>query len=117
EQQYEPGSIIKLLTGLNALSSGVNVDAMFPYHCSGKLAVDGRHFGDWLPGGHGNLPDLDEALAESCNVYFADLGIRLGEPSLRKFMTGVGFDGQTDIGLFKVPLGRINGEVFNKFET
>jgi penicillin-binding protein A len=32
-------------------------------------------------------------------------------------MTSVGFDGQTDVGLFKVPLGRINGDVFNNFET
>ena len=117
EQQYEPGSIVKVMTGLNALNGGMNVSSMFPYHCSGDLLIDGRHFGDWLPNGHGNLPDLNEALAESCNVFFADLGIRLGEPQLRKFMNSVGFDGQTDLGLFKVPLGRIQGEVFNKFET
>jgi cell division protein FtsI/penicillin-binding protein 2 len=90
---------------------------MFPYHCGGDLMIDGRHFGDWLSNGHGELPDLDDALAESCNVVFADIGIRVGEPRLRQFMTSAGFDGQTDLGLFRVPLGKITGEVFNKFET
>ncbi|MGZ8831763.1 MAG: penicillin-binding transpeptidase domain-containing protein [Thermoanaerobaculia bacterium] len=117
EEQYEPGSIIKVLTGLGAFNSGTNVPAMFPYHCSGDLLIDGRHFGDWIPAGHGTLPDLDEALAESCNVFFADVGIRLGAERLQKFMTTAGFDGQTDLGVFKVPLGRFAGGVFNKYET
>ncbi|HSP32929.1 MAG TPA: penicillin-binding transpeptidase domain-containing protein [Thermoanaerobaculia bacterium] len=117
EQQYEPGSIMKVLTGLNALSNGVDIKSMFPYDCKGELMIDGRHFGDWLPYGHGVLPDLDEALAESCNVAFADIGLRVGSDRLRKFMTSAGFDGQTDLGLFKVPLGQFKGDVFNKFET
>src|SRR6476469_4946719 len=117
ESQYEPGSIVKVLTGMNALNSGVNVNAMFPYMCKGELMIDGRHFGDWIPSGHGNLPDLEEALAESCNVFFADLGLHMGTDRVRKFMNTAGFDQQTDLGLFKVPLGRFNGEVFNKFET
>jgi hypothetical protein len=117
EQQYEPGSIIKVLTALNAVNSGIDLSSMFPYHCSGDLMIDGRHFGDWVPQGHGTLPDLNEALAQSCNVFFADTGLRLGLDRLRRFMTAAGFDGQTDLGLFKVPLGRTTGEIFNKFET
>jgi penicillin-binding protein A len=117
EAQYEPGSIIKVLTGLNALSSGIDTQSMFPYHCSGDLLIDGRHFGDWLPYGHGDLPDLDEALAESCNVFFADVGLKIGADRLRRFMIAAGFDGQTDLGLFKVPLGRLKGEALNHFET
>ena len=117
EQQYEPGSVVKVLTGLDAVASGLPMDTMFPYTCNGELMIDGRHFGDWLPTGHGELTDLDESLAESCNVVFADIGIRLGVDRLRPFMTSAGFGGQTDIGLFKVPLGRTVGDIFNKFET
>ena len=40
--------------------------------------IDGRHFGDWLAAGHGVLQSIDDALADSCNVFFADLGIHLG---------------------------------------
>ncbi len=117
EKQYEPGSVIKVLTGLNALSSGVDVGSMFPYDCKGELMIDGRHFGDWLPAGHGVLPSIDDALAVSCNVAFADIGLRLGADRLRQFMGRAGFDGQTNIGLYQVPLGRFIPPVFNRFET
>ena len=115
EAQYEPGSIVKVLTGLDALANGVAVQ--FPYHCSGELTIDGQRLGDWNPYGHGDLPDLDEALAQSCNVVFGDLGVRLGPDRLRRFMTAAGFDGQTDVGLFHVPLGRFKGDVADNFET
>lgn len=117
EKQYEPGSVIKILTGLNALSGGVDLKSMFPYDCKGDLMIDGRHFGDWLPSGHGVLPSIDDALAVSCNIAFADIGLRLGVDRLRQFMARAGFDGQTNIGLYQVPLGRFIPPVFNRFET
>lgn len=117
ERQYEPGSVVKVLTGLNALTNGVDVAGMFPYVCKGTLQIDGRHFGDWLPSGHDKLKSIDDALAVSCNVYFADLGLRLGRDRLRSFMTGAGFDGEANLALFQVPLGKTVGAVFNNFET
>jgi len=115
--QYEPGSVVKVLTGMNALSHGINANAMFPYMCKGDLMIDGRHFGDWLGPGHGELPDFDEALAESCNIFFADVGLRLGLDRLKAFMTSAGFDGQANLGLLQVPLGKTVGQIFNHFET
>ncbi|MDQ6799337.1 MAG: penicillin-binding transpeptidase domain-containing protein [Acidobacteriota bacterium] len=117
EKEYEPGSVIKVLTGLNALSIGTNVDAMFPYVCNGELTIDGRRFTDWVPQGHGKLNTIDDAMAVSCNIYFADLGLRLGPQRLESFMRSAGFDGQTDLGIFQVPLGRIVGRNFDNFET
>lgn len=118
EKEYEPGSVVKVVTGLNALTSGAEVNAMFPYTCKGFLEIDGRHFGDWLPAGHGVLKSLDDALAVSCNVYFADLGLRLGREKLEHYMAAAGFNGQINLGIFQVPLGRTQyGDVFNNFET
>ena len=117
QNEYEPGSVIKVLTGLNALSGGVNVDSMFPYECKGQLMIDGRHFGDWVPSGHGKLNSIEDALAVSCNVYFADLGLHLGRDRLQNFMRAAGFDGQVNLGIFQVPLGRTVGRLFNNFET
>ncbi|MCU1350135.1 MAG: Peptidoglycan glycosyltransferase [Acidobacteria bacterium] len=117
ESQYEPGSVIKVLTGLNAYNSGFDPRAMFPYDCKGDLLIDGRHFGDWLGSGHGVLPSLDEALAESCNIVFADVGLRLGADRLRTFMTAAGFDSQTDLGIATAPLGKTVGQIFNRYET
>jgi penicillin-binding protein A len=114
--QYEPGSIVKVLTGLNAIESGANVASMFPYHCNGVLKIDGRNFGDWLKSGHGTLNSMDEALAVSCNVFFADLGVRLGRERLHKFMTRAGFDGMADLGYTHASLGRTVGDYYNNFE-
>lgn len=105
DHQYEPGSVVKVLTGLNAVDSGVSLT--FPYQCNGSLDLDGTRFVDWVPTGHGSLQSIDEALAVSCNIVFADLGLRLGNDKLRTFMTAAGFDGQTDAGLGAIPLGRI----------
>lgn len=115
EKQYEPGSVVKVLTGLGAFEHGVELD--FPYSCRGSLVIDGRNFGDWLEGGHGSLPDFDEALARSCNVVFADLGVRLGADRLRAVMTRAGFDSNVNLGVAIFPLGRTVGRIFNKFET
>lgn len=117
ENEYEPGSVIKVLTGLSALSAGANVDAMFPYECKGVLMIDGRPFTDWVPQGHGKLDSLDDATAVSCNIFFADLGLRLGRERLESFMRSAGFDGQANLGIFQVPLGKTVGRVFDNFET
>jgi peptidoglycan glycosyltransferase len=117
ERQYEPGSVVKVLTGLNAVDSGVPLKTMFPYQCTGALDIDGRRFGDWVPAGHGSLETLDEALAVSCNIVFADLGLRLGADRVRTFMTRAGFDGQTSLGLYSVPLGRLTPPVVTRYDT
>ncbi|MEA2163507.1 MAG: penicillin-binding protein [Thermoanaerobaculia bacterium] len=117
EHQYEPGSVVKVLTGLNAESGGVDLASMFPYECKGFLEIDGRHFGDWLAAGHGTLHSIDDALAVSCNVFFADAGLRLGTDRLKRFMASAGFDSAVNLGIFQVPLGKTIGPVFNHFET
>ena len=115
ETQYEPGSVIKVLTVMSALSN--HVELQFPYTCNGDLLIDGRHFGDWLEGGHGVLPDLDQAMARSCNVVFADLGVRLGRDRLKALFNEAGFDGQVNLDLVTAPLGHTVGNIFNNFET
>jgi peptidoglycan glycosyltransferase len=117
EHQYEPGSVVKVLTGLNAENGGANLTSLFPYACTGFLDIDGRHFGDWLAAGHGTLNSIDDALAVSCNVFFADLGLRLGVDRLTHFMSAAGFNGQANLGIVQVPLGKTIGPVFNHFET
>ena len=117
EHQFEPGSVVKVLTGLNAENGAVDVAPLFPYTCKGALDVDGRRFADWVPAGHGALQSIDDAFAVSCNIFFADLGLRLGADRLKSFMTAAGFDGDTDLGVFRVPLGKIIGPIPDRFET
>jgi peptidoglycan glycosyltransferase len=115
EHQYEPGSVVKVLTGLNA-ESGADAAPSFPYTCNGFLDIDGRRFVDWVPSGHGELKTIDDALAVSCNTFFAGLGIRLGADRLKDFMTAAGFDTRANLGVFDVPLGKIVGPLSDNFE-
>jgi len=105
------------LTGLNALESGVDVNSMFPYDCKGDLLIDGRHLGDWIGPGHGVLSSIDDALAESCNIAFADIGLRVGADRLHRFMSAAGFDQQANLGVFSVPLGKSVGQTPDRYET
>jgi peptidoglycan glycosyltransferase len=116
EGQFEPGSVIKVLTILAASSNGVDLSKLFPYDCKGQLASAGPAFTDWVPGGHGVLPDIDEALAESCNIVFGDIGIRTGFPRLKALHKLAGFDGQVDLGLFRVPLGRTTARTISNYD-
>lgn len=101
---YEPGSIIKVLTALAALDANLDLSEVFPFDCTGIRTLEGRQFYDWAR--HGTISDLEEGMAVSCNLVLADLGLRLGEAPLRAMMSKARFDEQADLGLFQVPLGR-----------
>lgn len=73
-EAYEPGSIIKVLTLFAYLQTGG--DDLFPYDCKGTTPINGKVFYDWFR--HGAIETYDEALAVSCNISFARMGISLG---------------------------------------
>jgi penicillin-binding protein 2 len=52
----------------------------------------------WKRGGHGAV-DLSRALAESCDVYFYELGKALGVETLARYAKLFGFGSPTGIGL------------------
>jgi penicillin-binding protein 2 len=55
----------------------VTPEARMPVACSGGMAYAGRYSRCWKRDGHGGQ-NLTQAIANSCNVYFYQLGIRLG---------------------------------------
>jgi peptidoglycan glycosyltransferase len=71
---YPPGSTLKLVTLATALSERTDLAAT-TYNCPGRLALATQTVHCSEP--HGEL-DLTRALATSCNVIFAQLGIGLG---------------------------------------
>lgn len=114
QAEYEPGSVIKVLTAIRAYQEGV-VDAAFPVHCEGFLQIDGKMFYDWAQ--HDQLPRMQDAMATSCNVAFAQLGHRFGPEKLQESLRAAGFGGKADLGVFEVPLGRLIGVVGDDYST
>jgi peptidoglycan glycosyltransferase len=76
-QRLEPASIAKLLTTAAAYRSGLDPDALISrMTCTGVERYGGEPLWCAWPGGA--LGGLDDALAKSCNVAFANLGVELG---------------------------------------
>lgn len=77
--RYPPGSVIKPMMSLAAYHYGI-FNAQTTVHCPGHYVIDGqggRRFHCWNRRGHGSM-NADHAIAESCDVYYYQLGHRLG---------------------------------------
>ena len=99
QARYPPGSTWKLAVAAMALKRGiVGPRSKMPIPCRGGLQYGNRYFRCWDARGHGDLT-LTEAIAQSCDVYFYQLGIKLGVASLLEDANSWGFRGRTGIDL------------------
>ncbi|HBH97885.1 MAG TPA: penicillin-binding protein 2, partial [Candidatus Omnitrophica bacterium] len=85
---YLPGSILKLMTAMAALEHHV-VRPEWSVECRGSLLLGDRRFHCWNRDGHG-VVSLREALQQSCNVYFMQVGRRVGISRLRAQLAQAG---------------------------
>jgi len=82
---YPPGSTWKLATSIIGLQNGVvGVKEHMPVPCTGGYQYGNRYFRCWEKKGHGSL-DLEGAIKHSCDVYFYQLGLKIG---LANFIAG-----------------------------
>ncbi len=96
---YPPGSTWKLATTAIGLEAGaVKMTDKMPIPCTGGMQYGSRYFRCWKPEGHGYL-DLQGAIAKSCDVYFYQLGLRLGIARLVAGGVSIGFDKKAGIDL------------------
>jgi penicillin-binding protein 2 len=109
QARYPPGSTWKLAVAAMALKRGiVGPRSRMNIPCRGGLQYGNRFFRCWDAHGHGDLT-LTEAIAQSCDVYFYQLGIKLGVTSLLEDANAWGFRGRTGIDL--------PGEIPSEFPT
>jgi penicillin-binding protein 2 len=74
--EYAPGSTFKMITGLAGLEAGV-IEAGTRIRCPGSLRLGKFTFHCHRRGGHGSV-DVVAALKASCNVFFYEVGRRVG---------------------------------------
>jgi penicillin-binding protein 2 len=96
---YPPGSTFKVAVALAALAEDiVNEDSVF--YCPGSMVIGNRRFKCWTS--HGRIDFLD-AIADSCDVSFYTMGIKVGAEKIARYarllglgdLTGVDIPGET----------------------
>lgn len=96
---YAPASTWKLAAAGIALDLGVvTPDEVLPEPCTGQWYWGNRFWGCWDREGHG-LQNLAQAIGNSCDVYFYQLGLRIGLDRLLERSNDVGFARQCGIDL------------------
>jgi penicillin-binding protein 2 len=97
--RYPPGSTWKLATTAIGLETGaVTMSEHMPISCTGGMQYGNRYFRCWDKRGHGNL-SLSGAIAKSCDVYFYQLGLKLGLARLIAGGVELGMYSKTGIDL------------------
>ena len=97
--QYPPGSTWKLATTVIGLETGaVTFSDRMPIPCTGGMQYGNRYFRCWDKRGHGSLT-LSGAIAKSCDVYFYQLGLKLGLARLLAGGVSLGMDSKAGIDL------------------
>ena len=97
--RYPPASTFKLATALIALQRGlVRFDSHMSQPCRGGMQWGNRFWKCWRAAGHGSL-DLIGAIASSCDVYFYQLGVRIGVANFLESGTALGFHSRTGVDL------------------
>ena len=94
---YSPGSLFKpciLLAGLD--QSVVNDSTTFV--CRGSIIIYGHPFACWKADGHG-IVNLYSAIQHSCNIYFYQLGKRIGIEEIARYARMLGMGSPTHIDL------------------
>jgi penicillin-binding protein 2 len=95
--RYPPGSTWKLATAAIALESGIaTLDDKMPEPCTGGFQFGNRYFKCWNHKGHGDLT-LAQAIEQSCDVYFYQLGLKVG--LTRLVAGGIRFGGRDRSGI------------------
>jgi penicillin-binding protein 2 len=93
--QYPPASTYKIVTAIAGLAEGV-ITPESSIYCPGHYRFGNRTYRCWKKTGHGAV-NLKHALSESCDVYFYQVGQRLGVNRIAGYATRLGLGRKTGV--------------------
>ncbi|MDI6735737.1 MAG: penicillin-binding protein 2 [bacterium] len=94
---YPPGSVFKVVVAACALENEIIKEAT-TYSCGGIYWLGNQRFICYHREKHGNMNIID-ALAHSCNIFFYQVGYKLGADKISKFAMEMGLGAKTGIDL------------------
>jgi penicillin-binding protein 2 len=106
---YPPGSTFKVAVGIAALESGA-VTANEQYQCVPSIQIGNLTFHNWKKSDRGFL-NFVQALTESCDTWFYQVGIKTGAEPIIDWAQRLGFGAKCGIPI----RGEVEGRVPNDF--
>ena len=94
---YMPGSVFKMCVASAALEENL-VNEKTSFTCTGSILVEGETIHCSNIAGHGTQ-NFVEAISNSCNPAFVQIGQMLGASKFRQYYQGFGFSDKTGIDL------------------
>ena len=92
---YYPGSVFKVITSAMGIDSGL---ANTTFTCAGAYGVAKETYHCAGHKAHGTIT-LAEALRQSCNIYYIQLGQRIGSQTFYDYFDAFGFTSRTGVDL------------------
>lgn len=110
QNTYEPGSTFKIITAAAGLEEGiVKENNTSDFYCSGSQEVYDITINCWRYDNPHGMQSLKQALANSCNPAFIQLGQKIGAKTLYKYYDGFGLRSKTNPYFY----GESNSVFFN----
>ena len=105
--QYPPGSVAKIFLAFAGIDEALGL-ADGTILCSGRYRIQGidYEYRDWKRGGHGRV-GLERSIAESCDIYFYDLALKLGIDRIHRHLTEFGLGRPTGVDLPREAAGLV----------
>lgn len=97
-----PGSIFKMVVGVAGLEEKKIRIQDYVYDGGRYPGFGGDRFRCWLRSGHGN-ENITQAIRDSCNVYFYEVGNRSGIDNIEKYARAFGLGEKTGIEISESP--------------
>lgn len=105
---YPPGSTFKIITALSSLQNNIDND---DFTCTGSTTINGYTIRDYDSKSHG-IVDMNEAFRVSCNTYFAEIAVKLGQSNIlqtsEKFYFNKDFDFDLDLKKSSFPTNKMD---------
>ncbi len=100
---FGPGSTFKIVTLIAAIRNGI-VTPSTTFVCNGRMKIGNTVFR--CLGNHGRV-DYEHALRDSCNIFFANLALKLSREQIMEVASELGFGEKTGVDLLGEQTGTL----------
>jgi penicillin-binding protein 2 len=112
QSAFSPGSVFKFVVAAAGLEQGLVTPGDGVY-CRGAQRFYDRTFHCWKRGGHGWV-DLERALEQSCDIYFYQLGQKLGIERIATYARRFGLGAPTGVDIEGERTGLVPDEAWSR---